>query len=646
MQAEPSSAEGKDKSVRRAAWIAFGFGLWLVGGFFLVLWAIAQGHSPDVAASPFHIPVYAGLVTLAAFTAITVVRTVRHGQPWPDALPGHSATLVGAAMLIGGLLLDVGWREGVGIGQGVEASLAPSRIVLAMGFFLVAAAPLLAARAAGADAVPLLAVIGSAGLAIGLLSWPGGFHPAAAPWLAQAADEPGQEAELWVMDGDGSHQTRLIEAAPGESLGYASWTADGSRIAYTRFDLTDDNLESGQAAIWSAALDGTDRHADLRGSDWNWIPRWSPDGSWLAFTREAPGGPWMQGGPAGPDPGNGPQGGQGPLSVPLPQADIWRVAASGGEPQRLTDSAGDDRAPVFSPDGTLVLFDSTRDGNTEIYVMNADGSDERRITNDEGEDWGASWSPDGRHIAFNSSRGGGDMDIYVMAADGSDVQRITFGVTPNVAPSWSPDGEQLAYTARDAQGIGQIKVVDATGGEPRSLSREPTVADELWTGGWGPDGRIVFDRIINPISETTGIIHENLAAASLLITAGLVAVVLVLLGGMGLPFGSLTAACLIGFVLASSPAQEWRFVPVGLGVGLIADVIAWRVDAAWRARMVGAAVAAGAVLGSGLVVLFTDRLAWSPTLLIGVAVAAAAAGWVIGALTRAPGLGPAAPADG
>ncbi|HEX6655601.1 MAG TPA: hypothetical protein VF153_05250, partial [Candidatus Limnocylindria bacterium] len=356
MQADPGSAAEQMAAVRRASWIAFGFGVWLIGGFFLVLWAIAQGQSPDVAASPFHIPVYAGLIAIAIFSAVRVVRALRRGASWRDALSGHPATLVGAAVLVGGLLLDVGWREGIGIaGEGIEASLAPSRVVLAIGFFMVAAAPLLAARRHGAGAIPLAAGIGSAGLILALLSWPGGFHPAGQAWLAEDEAPIGQASELWVMNGDGSHQTRLIEAAEGENFGYASWIGDGTRISYTRFVLDGEHLEMGQASIWSAAADGTDHHADLRGQDWNWIPRWSPDGTWLAFTREAPGGPWMEGGPAGPAPGGAPAGGaQGPLSVPLPQADIWRVAGSGGEPQRLTTSAGDDRAPVYSPDGSQI----------------------------------------------------------------------------------------------------------------------------------------------------------------------------------------------------------------------------------------------------------------------------------------------------
>ncbi|HET7521241.1 MAG TPA: hypothetical protein VFK61_06860 [Candidatus Limnocylindria bacterium] len=628
MQAVPSSASSRPSAPSgRVAWIAVAFGLWLISGFFLVLWAIAQGQSPDVAASPFHIPVYAGLVTLALFSLVTVVRSVRRGKGWRAALPGHPATIVGSAFLVSGLLLDVGWREGVGIGQGIEGGLAPSRIMLAIGFFLVAASPLLAAIASGPRAVPVTPVVVSTGLAIGLLSWPGGFHPAASPRLEEEIDIPGQAAELWVMDADGSHQTRLLEAGPHQNFGYASWMGDGSRIAYTLFEFPGGTLESGQASIWSIRADGGAPQANLRGDDWNWIPRWSPDGAWLAFTREAPGGPWMEAGPAGPEPGGA--GGEGPLSVPLPQADIWRFAATGGEPERLTDSPGDDRAPVYSPDGASILFDSTRDGNTEIYVMNADGSDERRLTFDDGEDWGASWSPDGRQIAFNSSRDGG-MDIYVMRADGTDVRRLTFGETGNVAPTWNPDGTELAYTARDDTLNGQIMAVPVAGGTPRNLSRSAPAADEVWTGGWGPDGRIVFNRVLNPDSGETGAIHEDLAAAGLLITAVLVAAMLVLLAGLRPPFGSLTAASLIGFALASSPTQDWRFVPVGLLVGLAADTIAWRIGERWRAPAVGAAACCLVVLGSGAVVLMTTRLAWSPTLLIGVALAAAAAGWATG----------------
>jgi Tol biopolymer transport system component len=634
MAAEPSAAATRTDA--RQAWIAFGFGAWLVGAFMLVLWAIAQERSPDVAASPYHLPLYAGVLVLGIYAAIGVVRAIRRGSGWRAAMPGYPATLVGAAVVIVAVILDVGWREGIGIRDGIEGSLAPSRIVVALGLFLVGAAPLLSARARAAGSVPLPAVIGSAGLVIGLLSWPGGFHPADQQLLETKPPQEGQSADIWIMDADGSHQTRLVEATEGANLGYASWIGDGSRVAFTRFLIRDNQPERGQASIWSADANGDNQRADMRGTDWNWIPRWSPDGAWLAFTREAPGGPWMQAGPAGPAPGGGPQGGDGPLAVPLPHADIYRVAASGGEPQRLTDSPGDDRAPVFSPDGTHILFDSTRDGNTEIYVMNADGSDERRITTDEGEDWGASWSPDGSHIAFNSTRNG-DMDIYVMRADGGEIRQLTFGGTVNVAPTWSPDGTKIAYTARDAADVGQIMVIDTAGGRPQGLSRSPGTADEVWTGGWGPDGRIVFDRVMAPGSDDTLSVQEDLGAAAMLLTALMVTAVLLLLAGLNPPFGSLTAAALIGFALASLPFQDWRYVAVGLVVGLVADLVAWRSSPTWRGRLLGTSTAAAVVIATGMAVLLTTGLDWSPTLLMGVAAAAAAIGWAAAPLARAAG---------
>src|SRR5207253_2529824 len=82
-------------------------------------------------------------------------------------------------------------------------------------------------------------------------------------------------------------------------------------------------------------------------------------------------------------------------------------------------------------------FTSTRDGNVEIYAMNADGSSQTRLTNAAGADEEPSWSPDGRQIAFTSHRDGG-AQIYVMNADGSGQTRLTNTPGDNTDPSWSP----------------------------------------------------------------------------------------------------------------------------------------------------------------------------------------------------------------
>ena len=92
--------------------------------------------------------------------------------------------------------------------------------------------------------------------------------------------------------------------------------------------------------------------------------------------------------------------------------------------------------PSWSPDGTKIAFDSSRDGNTEIYVMDADGSNQINLTNNSAFDGCFDWSPDGSKIVFTSDRGGNFVsritsdnitmsEIYVMDANGSNQTRLT-----------------------------------------------------------------------------------------------------------------------------------------------------------------------------------------------------------------------------
>jgi Tol biopolymer transport system component len=69
------------------------------------------------------------------------------------------------------------------------------------------------------------------------------------------------------------------------------------------------------------------------------------------------------------------------------------MSADGTNARQLTNLPAASENPVWAPDGTQIAFQTDRDGNFEIYVMNADGSDQRRLTNHPGDDYWPSWGP-------------------------------------------------------------------------------------------------------------------------------------------------------------------------------------------------------------------------------------------------------------
>ena len=109
-------------------------------------------------------------------------------------------------------------------------------------------------------------------------------------------------------------------------------------------------------------------------------------------------------------------------------------------------TAGTARGAYRGANGRIA-FETSRDGDLEIYSMNPDGSDQRNLTNDPGEDTDPVWSPDGTRIAFVKASEG-HRNIYVMDANGSGQTNLTPGaVTTGLGnegtnPTWSP----VSYT--------------------------------------------------------------------------------------------------------------------------------------------------------------------------------------------------------
>ncbi len=162
--------------------------------------------------------------------------------------------------------------------------------------------------------------------------------------------------------------------------------------------------------------------------------------------------------------------------------EIYVMNADGTGQTRLTNNSTTDGNPTWSPDGTKIAFDSFRDGNFEIYVMNADGTGQTRVTNNPAYDTASTWSPDGTQIAF--MRGPVfDEDIYIMNADGSGETRLT--TSGGRFPDWSPDGTKIAFDS-DRLGNFDVYVMNADGTGQTRFTTSP-MGDGV--ANWSPDSK-------------------------------------------------------------------------------------------------------------------------------------------------------------
>src|SRR5438270_110363 len=93
----------------------------------------------------------------------------------------------------------------------------------------------------------------------------------------------------------------------------------------------------------------------------------------------------------------------------------------------------------------LIVFNTNRHGNDEIYWMNPDGTNKTRVTFSPGRDSYPAFTPDAQHIAFMTDRDG-DREIYRCDLDGSHVVNLTnaHGWTDQV-PYYSPDGQHISF---------------------------------------------------------------------------------------------------------------------------------------------------------------------------------------------------------
>jgi prepilin-type processing-associated H-X9-DG protein len=154
-------------------------------------------------------------------------------------------------------------------------------------------------------------------------------------------------------------------------------------------------------------------------------------------------------------------------------SEIYLMNPDGSNPINLTNNPANDGSPDLSANGNRVAFTSDRDGNYEIYLMNADGTQPTNLTNNPAFDGQASLNADGSRVVFTSLRDG-NQEIYSMNADGSNLINLTNNPALDQQPSFSADGSKIVFSsARD--GNLEIYIMNADGSNQTRLTDDAAV---------------------------------------------------------------------------------------------------------------------------------------------------------------------------
>lgn len=162
--------------------------------------------------------------------------------------------------------------------------------------------------------------------------------------------------------------------------------------------------------------------------------------------------------------------------------DIYVMNPDGSDLGKLTDNNAFDGYPVWSPDGRKIAFESNRDGNFQIYIMDYDKKNQIRATNDSFNNRFPSWSPDGKRIAYESERDKG-FEIYVIDLQSKKERMLTDTWYKSTLPDWSPVGNKIAFT-RNKLGWG-VYVMNSDGTDIKPLDTEGGSCRPRWF----PDGK-------------------------------------------------------------------------------------------------------------------------------------------------------------
>lgn len=238
----------------------------------------------------------------------------------------------------------------------------------------------------------------------------------------------------------------IYEKLTGEKGAFAT------RIAYVV------RLPGKRFALSVADADGFGPQTILSSNEPIISPKWSPDGLRLAY-----------------------------VSFEQRKPVVYVQSITTGERKAVANFFGSNSAPAWSPDGRRLAVALSKDGGTQMFLINADGSGQpQRLASSNAIDTEPNFSPDGSYILFTSDRGGGPQ-IYRIAVNGGQVQRVTFEGQYNVSARHSPDGKTFTFIHR-CNGRFAVAVQDFATRQIQVLSDGGV--DE--SPGYSPNGRMIL----------------------------------------------------------------------------------------------------------------------------------------------------------
>jgi dipeptidyl aminopeptidase/acylaminoacyl peptidase len=281
---------------------------------------------------------------------------------------------------------------------------------------------------------------------------------------------------------------------------------DGSQVVYSLATI-DSAANRRVSSVWVVSANGGSEPRQLSAEGFSsTVPRWSPDGSRIAFLSNR----------------NAPSGTSG-ADAPRPQ--IWILRMDGGEARQVSHLKNGVSTFQWSPDGKRFVavvqsgpldaipanarksdvrhyktisykFNDTGwydDKRSHLWVIDAATGSDRQLTS--GEEWNDTdpqWSPDGTRIAFVSDRtgheyeGGFNKDVWVIPAEGGSLTKISDHDFEDTSPRWSPDGKRIVFLGKtQRRQFPRLYVAPSDG----NAASKPAIQDlDLIPTGleWGP----------------------------------------------------------------------------------------------------------------------------------------------------------------